>query len=52
MENKIVEIWIRGRKLCVVDSNNEALEGFEQIVAKAGYTINEKEEDGKVIKMV
>ena len=51
-KNKTIEIWIRGRKLCGVNSDNEALEFFERIVAKTGYTINEKEEDNKIIKMV
>lgn len=52
MKNKMVEIWIRGRKLCEIEQDNEALEHFERIVLKAGYTINEKEEDNKIIKMV
>lgn len=53
MENKIVEIWIRGRKLCeTTTQNQETIEDFEQIVRKAGYTVEEKEEDGKIIKMV
>jgi len=52
MENKTVEIWIRGRKLCEVEENNEALEYFEQLVKRAGLFINEKEEDNKIIKMV
>jgi len=51
-DNKTVEIWIRGRLLCEVKSDNEAIELFEQIVAKAGYSINEKEEGSKIIKMV
>lgn len=52
MKNKTVEIWVRGRKLCETTENNEAMEFFEQIVRKAGYTVEEKEEDGKIIKMV
>lgn len=50
--NKTVEIWIRGRKLCEIPADNEALEYFEQIVARAGLFINEKEEGNKIIKMV
>ncbi len=46
-----VEIWIRGRKLCETE-NQEAIENFEQIVRKAGYTIEEKEENEKIIKMI
>jgi hypothetical protein len=49
---KTVEIWIRGRKLCEVEEGNEAIEYFERIVAKAEYNVQEKEEDGKIIKMV
>lgn len=52
MKNKIVEIWIRGRKLCETTEDNETIKSFEQIVRKAGYEISEKEEDGKIIKMV
>jgi hypothetical protein len=48
---KVVEIWIRGKQLCIT-TNNEAIEEFEQIVKKAGYTINEKEENGRIIKMI
>ncbi len=48
---KTVEIWIRGRKLCEVPEDNEAIEYFEQIVKKAGHIVNEKEENGKIIKM-
>jgi len=51
-ENKTVEIWIRGRKLCEIPADNEALEEFERIVVRAGYSINEKEIDNKIIKMV
>lgn len=47
------EIWIRGKKLCVVSGDDqEVIENFEQIVRKAGYSILEKEEEGKIIKMV
>lgn len=52
MDNKIVEIWIRSRKLCEVSQENEALEYFENIIKKAGYSIIEKEENAKIIKMV
>ena len=52
MENKTVEIWIHGRKLCETAENNEALLDFERIVRKAGYTVEEREEDGRIIKMV
>lgn len=52
MENKIVEIWIRGRKLCETTEDNEAIEYLEQIVRKAGYSVLEKEEDEKVIKII
>jgi hypothetical protein len=47
-----VEIWIAGRKLCETEENNEAVEQFERIVRKAGYIVEEKIEDGKMIKMV
>jgi len=46
-----IEIWIRGRKLCETE-NQEVIEIFEQIVRKAGYTTEEKEENGKIIKMI
>lgn len=52
MENKTVEIWIRGKKLCEIEQNNEAFQEFERIVMKAGYAIDEKEEGNKIIKMV
>ncbi len=52
MNNRIVEIWIRGRKLCEITEDNEAIECLEQIVRKAGYSIIEKEEEGKIIKMI
>lgn len=47
-----IEIWIRGRKLCEVDQNNEAIEYLEHIVRKAGYEVMEREEDRKVIKII
>jgi hypothetical protein len=50
-ENKTVEIWIRGRKLCEISEDTAAIEFFEQIVLKAGYSVNKKEEDGKIIIM-
>ncbi len=50
-ETKTVEIWIRGRKLCEVLEDNIAIEHFEQLVKKAGYSVNKKEEDGKIIIM-
>ncbi len=46
------EIWIGGKLLCEVESDNEAIENFERMVRKAGYTVEEKEENGKIIKMV
>jgi hypothetical protein len=46
------EIWIGGKKLCEVDQDNAAIANFERIVRKAGYTVEEKEENGKIIKMV
>jgi hypothetical protein len=52
MENKIVEIWIRGKKLCETTEDNPVIRDFEQIVRKAGYEIETKEEDGKIIKMI
>lgn len=52
MENKIIEIWLSGRKLCEVSENNEAVKDFERIVRKAGYEVAEREKDGKIIKMV
>lgn len=51
-KNKTVEIWIRGRKLCEINSDNQALEFFERIVARAELTIIEREEDNKIIKMI
>ena len=51
-KNKIVEIWIRGRKLCEVPADNEALEFFEQIVKKSEYSVSEREEGNKIIKIV
>jgi hypothetical protein len=48
-EGKTVEIWIRGRLLCEVLENNTAIEHFEQLVKKAGYTVNKKEEGNKTI---
>jgi len=52
MENKTIEIWLCGRKLCDIQQDNQALEDFERIVRKAGYSVLEKEEDGKIIKIV
>jgi len=54
MENKTVEIWIGGRKLCEVKQNNnqEVIENLERIIRKAGYTVEEKEENGKIIKII
>jgi len=52
MENKIVEIWLTGRKLCETTQDNEAILDLERIVRKAGYSVLEREEDGKIIKMV
>jgi hypothetical protein len=53
MDNKTVEIWICGRKLCeTTTQNHEVIEDFERIVRKAGYSILEREEDGKIIKIV
>lgn len=46
------EIWIGGKKLCEVDQDNEAMENLERIVRKAGYSVLEREENGKIIKMV
>lgn len=46
------EIWIGGKKLCEANQDNAAIENFERIVRKAGYTVEEKEENGKIIKMV
>ena len=51
-KTKTVEIWIRGRLLCEVPEDNEALEFFEMLVRSTGKTINEKEEDNKIIRMV
>lgn len=51
-ETKMVEIWIRGRKLCTIPEDTEAVEFLEQIVRQAGYSINEKTEDNKTIKMI
>jgi hypothetical protein len=52
MENKTVEIWLRGIKLCETTENNEALIDLERIVRKAGYIVGTKEEDGRIIKMI
>lgn len=51
-QQKIVEIWIRGRKLCEIPEDTAAIEFFEQIVSKAGYSVNKKEEDEKIIIMI
>lgn len=51
-ESKTVEIWIRGRLLCEIPEDTAAIEFFEQIVSKAGYSVNKKEEDEKIIIMV
>lgn len=50
--NKTIEIWIGGKKLCEVKEDNPALENLERITRKAGYTIEQKEENGKIIKMI
>lgn len=47
-----IEIWISGRKLCETEEGNEVVEDFERIVRKAGYSVLEKEENGKIIKIV
>jgi len=52
VENRTVEIWLVGRKLCEITEDNEALEDFERIVRKAGYIVLEKIEDDRIIKMV
>jgi len=51
---KPVEIWLGGRKLCELNqlSDYEIIEDFERIVRKAGYSVLEREEDGKIIKIV
>jgi len=49
---KKIEIWIGGKKLCETEENNQAIENFEQIVRKAGYTIEEKVYNKKIIKMI
>lgn len=51
-KNKTVEIWIRGRKFCEINSDNQALEFFERIVKRAELSIIEREEDDKIIKMI
>jgi len=51
-ENKTVQIWLRGKKLCEVPTDNEALEEFERIVIRAGLFIKEIEEGNKIIKMI
>ena len=48
---KTIEIWIRGRLLCEISEDNTAIEHFEQLVKKAGYSVNKKEEDNKTIIM-
>lgn len=48
----MTEIWIRGRLLCKIENDNAAIEQFEQIVRKAGYDIQEKQEGNKTIKMI
>ena len=52
MDNKIIEIWICGRKLCELTQDNEVIEDFERIVRKAGYSVLERKKDGKTIKIV
>ena len=49
---KKIEIWIGGRKLCETEENNQAIQELERITRKAGYTIKEKEENEKIIKMI
>lgn len=51
-ENKTVQIWLRGKKLCEVPTDNEALEEFERIIIRAGLFIKEIEEGNKIIKMI
>jgi hypothetical protein len=46
------EIWIGGRKLCEVEEDNKAVQDLERIVRRAGYTIQEEEENGKIIKII
>ena len=46
------EIWIGGRLFCEVDQDKEVIENFERIVRKVGYTVIEKEEDGKIRKLI
>lgn len=48
----MIEIWIRGRKLCEVEEDNEAIEFLINIISKAGYSVLTHEEDGKVIMTV
>lgn len=47
-----VEIWLRGKKLCETNDYNPAIREFEQIVLKAGYVIETRGGDGKIIKKV
>lgn len=47
-----VEIWLRGKKLCETNDYNPAIRELEQIVLKAGYVIETRGEDGKIIKKV
>lgn len=51
----MIEIWINGRLFCEIPEekyNEDAFYNFERIVKKAGYTIQEKQENGKIIKMI
>ena len=52
MENKKVEIWLSGRKLCETTEDNKALQDFHRIVRKAGYDVSEKIENDIIIKIV
>ncbi len=53
-QDKPVEIWLRGRKLCECQSqsDNEVLSIFDQIVRKAGYTIIDNEQPDRIIKII
>ncbi len=52
MKKKQVEIWVSGKLLCITSEDNPAIEDFERIVKKAGYSIDDIEVDYKIVKMI
>lgn len=49
----MIEIWLRGKKLCELkEEEKEVLKELEQIINKAGYTIETIKEGDRIIIMV